>query len=91
MERYDLEDTNKYGYEPHMSMVESIDGDYIPFTDHEEAIKQAVAAEREACAKIAESEKYPEKYCTHSRNMMEEGNNSACDDIADAIRQRGEK
>ena len=88
MERYDLEDTNKYGYEPHMSMVESIDGDYILFTDHEEAIKQAVAVERDACAKIAN-----ETYSQFENSCYTYGQ-AVCDvkaSIVKAIRQRGEK
>ena len=88
MKRYDLEDTNKYGYEPRMSMEESIDGDYILFTDHEEAIKQAVAAEREACAEVAENyistdDNNHDKW-TVSRSLR-------AFRTAAAIRQRGEK
>lgn len=46
MKRYDMVDDDKW-------ITEVSDGDYILFTDHEAAIKQAVETEREECAALA--------------------------------------
>ena len=59
----------KYTEEPYME--ECDDGDYILFTDHKAAIKQAVAAEREACAALA--------YGTSAYKAIRAGGNNAVD------------
>ena len=54
MKRYTFDhgDRNQaFGYEP-ASMQEAIDGEYILHSDHEAALKAAVAAEREKSAEM---------------------------------------
>ena len=64
MKRYDMVDDDKW-------ITEVSDGDYILFTDHEAAIKQAVEAEREECAALA--------YSTSAHKAIRARGNNAVD------------
>lgn len=51
-----------------------------------QAIAEAVLSEREACAKVAESHIKKEYLIKGKSDSWAQGNNTACYDIADAIR-----
>lgn len=69
MKRFDIDG---YGRD----MVSDCEGDYVRFTDHEAAIKHAVAKEREACATMIENASNCDELITF-------------EELADAVRQRG--
>ena len=59
---------------------ESPEGNFVLHSDAEAAIKAAVLAERESCAKLAADMASPNEF---------PGYNAACREIAEAIRARG--
>ena len=67
--------TGDYTYSIVPNMQEDALGNWVSYSDHEAALKEAVAKEREACAKVAEE--------------MANATDAACNEIAEAIRARG--